>query len=313
MTVMIASDSPDAWTRTLRISGAGLTGLRVLALALVLLALLLGAQAWRQGHRSAVLQRTVLEQASELAENRARLSEMAAVTEDLLAELGTVGAMVREVQEVAGLEPELELAVPEWADRVPAGGFAFGGPDDGELPVSAADVLPSGIDEVLGAAREDLDALRGTLGEVRDTVEQRIAEERATPSGWPVRGWISSYFGMRRSPISGRMLMHKGMDIVAPYGTPIAAAAPGTVVTAGWSTEGYGYHVVMDHGFGYRTLYAHMSKVEVEAGDVLEVGDTVGRLGNTGYSTGAHLHFEVWRDGTPQDPSDFLQLEADAG
>lgn len=313
MIVTVASDSPDAAFRTVRISAAGAAGLRLLALAMLILGTLFVAQAWQRGSRAAELERIVAEQAVELEASRARLDEMDAQTEELLAQLGAIGATVREVQEYAGLEPDLELLAPRLAAGLPQGG-----PRDGvEAPAGSQAGAEAGENElgtIVGAAREDLDALRGTVDEVRDTVALKIAEEEAKPRAWPVRGWVSSYFGMRRSPISGRMLMHKGMDIVAAYRTPIAAAGSGTVVKAGWSTEGYGYHVVIDHGFGYQTLYGHMSEVSVAAGDEVGVGDTVGLLGNTGYSTGAHLHFEVLRDGEAQDPEMFLPASAaDAG
>ena len=82
--------------------------------------------------------------------------------------------------------------------------------------------------------------------------------------------------------------------------------ASGEVIKAGWSNGGYGNQVIVDHGYGIKTLYAHLNSILVAVGDTLSAGDEVGLLGNTGYSTGPHLHYEVWLNDVPKDPSDYL-------
>jgi murein DD-endopeptidase MepM/ murein hydrolase activator NlpD len=123
-----------------------------------------------------------------------------------------------------------------------------------------------------------------------------------TPSSsgfiWPVSGPITSGFGWRW----GRM--HEGIDIGAPCGTPIRAAASGTIVYAGWM-DGYGNIVVIDHGAGMGTAYAHQSVIYIGGGSVSQ-GQTIGAVGSTGHSTGCHLHFEVRINGTPVDPLNYL-------
>ncbi len=119
---------------------------------------------------------------------------------------------------------------------------------------------------------------------------------------WPARGAITSGFGPRRHPIFRVVRMHNGVDIAAPWGTPVRAAAPGTVLFAGWF-GGYGKLVVLDHG-GVTTLYGHLSSIEVAAGQKVRAGQVIGRVGSTGYSTGPHLHFEIRVDGRPVDPLD---------
>lgn len=122
---------------------------------------------------------------------------------------------------------------------------------------------------------------------------------------WPVSGRLSSGFGYRIHPIFHVRKMHTGIDIGAGSGTPIKAADSGTVVQAGWR-GGYGKTVVVAHGGGLTTLYAHQSAILVGVGDTVDQGDVIGRVGSTGYSTGPHLHFEVRVDGRPVDPMRYL-------
>ncbi len=117
----------------------------------------------------------------------------------------------------------------------------------------------------------------------------------------PVDGELSSEFGMRTHPVHGDHRMHTGVDVAAPTGTPIRAAAGGEVVFAG-DRGGYGLTIEIDHGNGRTTRYAHQSALDVEVGQRVERGQVIGRVGSTGVSTGPHLHFEVRVDGEPIDP-----------
>lgn len=121
---------------------------------------------------------------------------------------------------------------------------------------------------------------------------------------WPTNGYKTSDFGYRTHPIFGSRRMHTGVDISGSVGQPIIAAASGTVVHAGWR-GGYGLTVVIDHGGGMATLYAHQSALAVSTGQRVEGGQKIGEVGSTGYSTGPHLHFEVRINGEPRNPMDW--------
>lgn len=121
----------------------------------------------------------------------------------------------------------------------------------------------------------------------------------------PVDGEVTSEFGPRTHPVTGAHGHHDGIDIAAPTGTPIAAAAGGTVSYAG-VMGGYGNVVIIDHPNGLQTLYAHQSRISVTVGQKVSAGQAIGAVGSTGMSTGPHLHFEVKRDGEAIDPRPFL-------
>jgi len=116
---------------------------------------------------------------------------------------------------------------------------------------------------------------------------------------------VSSPYGMRFHPITKKYQMHTGIDIPASYGATTVAANSGTVIYAGWQT-GYGYTVIIDHGGGISTLYAHSSKLLVSVGMHVDAGQAIARVGSTGLSTGPHLHFEVRRNGMTTDPLGYV-------
>ena len=122
---------------------------------------------------------------------------------------------------------------------------------------------------------------------------------------WPCRGEITSYFGWRTHPIFGTTKYHSGMDIAVDYGTPIMAADSGTVIYSGW-LGGYGYAVMIDHGSGLVTLYAHNQSLNVYEGQYVNKGTCIAYAGSTGYSTGPHCHFEVRLHGEVTEPLNYL-------
>jgi len=126
------------------------------------------------------------------------------------------------------------------------------------------------------------------------------------PAIKPVPGNVISGFGVRIHPILKIRKEHTGLDFVAPIGTPAVATADGTVITAGMSSGGYGNQIEIDNGYGYVTKYAHLSEIKVKVGQQVKRGDIVGATGNTGLSSGPHLHYEIMKDGVKIDPVDYF-------
>ena len=165
--------------------------------------------------------------------------------------------------------------------------------DDQEQELDDIDAL---LDELLEVAP----SLSKVLSQDIENMEDHIYIMDHTPDIWPAWGTITGVFNERRS---GHY--HKGLDIANNTGTPISSAAAGLVIYSGWH-GGYGRKVVVYHGFGYTTVYAHLNKMYVAVGDEVKKGEVIGEMGNTGYSTGPHLHYEVLVDGIPNNPKDFL-------
>ncbi|MCL1786939.1 MAG: peptidoglycan DD-metalloendopeptidase family protein [Defluviitaleaceae bacterium] len=185
------------------------------------------------------------------------------------------------------------------------------------LLLAVEEATERSIQEELGAIQREIrdyeaeqDRLRREAEQRRRQEEQRALAASLTFSGrflWPVPGrtHISSYFGSRRHPIRGTNETHWGIDIPAPAGTRIVAAEAGVVRLSTWH-GGYGNTVIIDHGDGYSTLYAHNSRNRVTVGQHVNQGDHIADVGTTGTSTGNHLHFEVRRNGVAVDPLPYL-------
>lgn len=127
----------------------------------------------------------------------------------------------------------------------------------------------------------------------------------AKPKGYPVDGEISSPYGGRSDPLSGEAAFHSGVDIRCSAGTPVRATADGVVSHSGWADQ-HGFTVVLEHGLGFTTLYAHNEVNTVKVGDRIKRGDIIGYSGSTGKSTGPHVHYEIWKDGKSVDPQQYI-------
>jgi murein DD-endopeptidase MepM/ murein hydrolase activator NlpD len=176
----------------------------------------------------------------------------------------------------------------------------------GAVGVAAAPGLGSMVaDTTFGALRDILGAIENRLDLVRNGVERRQALAAATPSIWPVIGWLSSPFGNRRDPFTGGPDFHPGLDISADYGEPVHATADGVVAVAAQSGN-YGNLVEVDHGFGITTRYGHLSRFAVISGQTVHRDDVIGYVGSTGRSTSAHLHYEILLNGKLTNPMKLL-------
>lgn len=170
---------------------------------------------------------------------------------------------------------------------------------------------PMGIQEIAyHDTMRPLDSSRGSLRENFATSQDSDEHAGHNHSGngyvLPVRGRLSSRFGMRYHPVLQRTKLHTGDDLAARQGTPFRAARSGKVLWSGWK-KAYGNTVIVDHGDGVATLYGHASKLSVRAGQSVKAGDYIGNVGSTGWSTGPHLHFEVRKNGKPVNPKAYLR------
>ena len=150
------------------------------------------------------------------------------------------------------------------------------------------------------AARQE-----NSLQELQAYFEDQKSLLSSTPSVWPIRGWVTSDFGHRLDPFTAERIMHKGLDISSPFGAPVVSPSDATVIFAGME-GGYGKVLVLDHGFGIKTRYGHLSDINVKVGDRIKRGDHMAAVGNTGRSTGPHLHYEVRVNGVPENPRKFI-------
>lgn len=162
--------------------------------------------------------------------------------------------------------------------------------------------------------KNELETLSWQFTDTRETLSALTAELTSTleylqakPYGWPTSGRITSNYGYRRSPFTGRREFHDGLDIAAPYGTPIVATHSGTVVYTGYKWI-YGRMVIIKNKkYGFTTVYSHASQILVKEGDKVKRGDVIAKVGNTGRSTGPHTHYEVHVNGVRVNPRNYLQ------
>jgi len=193
-----------------------------------------------------------------------------------------------------------QLSLDEFDFSTPA---PLGGAGDSEAigPASEGD-LRSAIallSDKLRRQSSQLDALQFLM-------VNRQLESELTPAGWPVRkGWISSRFGERSDPFTGERTQHRGLDFAGTRGTEVLSVASGVVIWAA-ARAAYGNTVEIDHGNGYRTRYAHNEDLVVTAGDHVNAGQVIARMGSTGRASAPHVHFEVLKDGQRVNPSRFV-------
>lgn len=146
------------------------------------------------------------------------------------------------------------------------------------------------------------------VSEIREYLAKERDIYRTTPRGLPVDGQISSVFGMRVHPRYGGRKFHSGIDLTAPRGTPVHATADGIVSYSGWS-NGNGNIVVIEHGQGFSTIYAHNTKNLSQVGQSVKRGDVIATTGSTGVTTGSHVHYEIWKNGECVNPASFETAE----
>jgi murein DD-endopeptidase MepM/ murein hydrolase activator NlpD len=181
---------------------------------------------------------------------------------------------------------------------------ALGGPMSGEFSV---DFTSLDLGSELGRFEARLTDREQQLEILESLLANRNLQEQSWLSGLPVqKGWVSSHYGQRTDPFSGKLAMHNGLDFAGKEGSDVVAVAAGVVTWTG-SKTGYGELVEISHDDGYVTRYAHNKENLVRAGDVVRKGEAIALMGSSGRSTGAHVHYEVYKHGRPVDPSSYLR------
>jgi murein DD-endopeptidase MepM/ murein hydrolase activator NlpD len=293
-TVIVVSDHSQA-VRKFRVPRRWIARSGYTAGALVLVGLI------TIGHYFALLGTS--SENSILKEENAQLRSQILLVQEKVAHISAT------LDRVERFDAKLRTAVTQLQD--PERNLAIGPVGDPEAEASIPGPAP--------AAEGNLNALPGKLSSLESEAarqEQSLRELQeyfddqrsllvSTPSIWPARGWVTSDFGTRMDPYSAERRMHHGMDIATPHGQPVYSPSDGTVVFAG-NEGGYGKVLVIDHGYGVKTRYGHLSEIAVRMGDRVRRGDKVAAVGNTGRSTGPHLHYEVRVNGIPENPRKFI-------
>jgi murein DD-endopeptidase MepM/ murein hydrolase activator NlpD len=241
-------------------------------------------------------------QITEMEELRLENASLSQQVHEYQLTLGSVAGQISHLQHkvtklgiVSGVEQELPTA---------------GGVAAGLGGATWTDVAPPTANPKL--ARESFSRHLEGLAERSSRIERFYADQAEllsrTPSIWPVRGYLSSGFGRRKDPFTRQRDYHPGIDISAPRGSEVKAPADGVVVSVG-RRRAYGKTIVVDHGFDVVTRYAHLDGYNVRPGQRVRRGDVIGFVGNTGRSSGPHLHYEVWAQGKLQNPIHYILEE----
>lgn len=244
----------------------------------------------------------------QVSQSKGQTSAFSSAIDEMREKMTAMQQLNRKLQTMFGLEPDPLETTPDLNGQ---GGEEI--PFETLLPSQTGNVF---IDKITGSSKvaEDLNTRAGhitriksglfwlnnnvgreeqILAKLEETAGKRVERWASTPSIWPVKGPITSRFGPRISPFTGKKAFHSGLDIGSPRGTEIRAPAAGKVVIAAYDTR-MGKFIRIDHGFGIETTYGHLSKVLVKYGKKVKRGDLIGLVGNTGkFSTGPHLHYQI--------------------
>jgi murein DD-endopeptidase MepM/ murein hydrolase activator NlpD len=245
------------------------------------------------------------QQNTELKKQLVQVNEKVASVQNLMDRVQRFDTKLRAITQLH--DPKRHLALGPFDIRSSEGGPEEIGAVDplvkaiGENPQRSIALLGQHLDDITKQAEK----LEGSLRQLETFMVGQKIRLSSTPSIWPARGWLTSGFGVRMDPYTGKPIMHSGIDIANQPGALVLATANGVVSFCG-NSGGYGLEVVVDHGFGLRTRYGHLNEAQVRLGDHVERGDTVGKIGNSGRSTGPHLHYEVEVNGLCEDPKNYI-------
>ena len=242
---------------------------------------------------------------SQLSRSEKIIEEQNTQLVNLTSKLNSVQADMARVQQFnSKLRAMMDL------DRSDEPNTGVGGPGTenftrGYLPLLRQELLARKMNAFLKQLSSDAQLEEVRQQELLLVLRKKSEMLAATPSIWPTEGWVSSPFGSRSSPFSRKREFHKGLDIKAKAGAAIQAPAKGVVIFAGWHGA-YGKTIIINHGNGITTRYAHMQRFVLEEGDTIMRGDLIGYVGSTGRSTGTHLHYEVMLNGVCVNPMQYI-------
>lgn len=242
---------------------------------------------------------------SQLSRSEKIIEEQNTQLVNLTSKLNSVQADMARVQQFnSKLRAMMDL------DRSEEPNTGVGGPGTenftrGYLPLLRQELLARKMNAFLKQLSSDAQLEEVRQQELLLVLRKKSEMLAATPSIWPTEGWVSSPFGSRSSPFSRKREFHKGLDIKAKAGAAIQAPAKGVVIFAGWHGA-YGKTIIINHGNGITTRYAHMQRFVLEEGDTIMRGDLIGYVGSTGRSTGTHLHYEVMLNGVCVNPMQYI-------
>jgi len=258
------------------------------------------------GARSKALQEVVqlrVENANLEVEN----GNYRAATGELTTQIQSLENVIEELGARAELNPDEARAMQRLPAVVKA--TAAGGSTKPNAVISSVFSSLTNPEDTFGVLRDLLRSLENRLSYVRRDVERQEQLAAATPSIWPAHGWLTGTFGGRSDPFTGERGFHQGLDISTAQGQPVYATADGIVESASYTGD-YGNLIVLKHDFGLSTRYGHLRSYNVVAGSSVKRGDTIGYVGSTGRSTGAHLHYEILANGQLMNPLRLLTQPA---
>lgn len=228
-----------------------------------------------------------------------QLQDFATQMTDLKQQMVRLKEMDAKLRIMTDMNPPSESAL-----TLGMGGAETTGLSDMEIGIPS-EFLASKMNEEVKILKAEASRQEVSFEELVQDMKERKSLWESTPSIWPVKGWLSSGFGKRISPFTGRLTMHNGIDIATRQNTPIIAPADGLVNHTGYHSR-LGKLVKINHGHGVQTLYGHLAKAEVRVGQKIMRGDVIGFVGNTGVSTGPHVHYEVFVNGLPVNPLRYI-------
>jgi murein DD-endopeptidase MepM/ murein hydrolase activator NlpD len=222
--------------------------------------------------------------------------ENSALKQQLTTVKSQLDTLNQQLKQLAELDAQIRIASNLQLLPKDVRALGYGGSSENEINAS--------VDNMIQRAKLQEQSFR----ELKKYLDQQSALLLHTPSIWPVSGYISSGFGYRKSPFTGKTEYHEGLDIVAPAGTAIRVSADGRVRFAGYKA-GWGRVVEIDHGFGYVTFYGHCQSIKVSSGSKVSRGDIIATVGRTGSATGNHLHYGVKVSGAWVNPLNYILSE----